>query len=84
MATNINYHDLFSLTVTDDEDVLEGGFHSATFKNIGEDDATISVNTNEWTIPSGEEFSIPFVKEDWLWNEVTIDATGTVVECVYF
>ena len=60
------------------------GFLSASFVNIGAADATLTQDGKTWTLKSGNVFNLPIPEGNQTWKAVTIDATGTTVECVYF
>lgn len=79
-----NYRGVRVVSVTDDTDTIPAGFLSATLINLGEVDATITQQENDITLPAGGTFEFPFVSEKVAWDELSIDATGTEVECAYF
>jgi hypothetical protein len=60
------------------------GFMSASFSNQGDAAASITQNNQTWTLPSGAVFNLPALEGNNGWLAVSIDATGTLVECVYY
>ena len=60
------------------------GFSQASFRNLGDNPATLTQNGNSWTLAKGEVFNIGNRKDEDAWMLVEVDASSTIVECVYF
>lgn len=82
MAT-VDFKSIDSIHVTDSTVILAEGFMCASFSNLGVVDATLTQGGKSWTLNVGAVFNLPVLSGNNGWNAVTIDATGTDVECVY-
>jgi len=60
------------------------GFKSCSFVNTGEGDGTLTQNGQSWTLPAGAVFNLPSTRDNDYWFAVSIDATGTIIEAVYY
>jgi hypothetical protein len=83
MATSI-YNNPSAIIITDDDDVVPAGSRSIAFTNTGSTNGTITMNEKTWTLIAGGTFNLPFIALNWYWGAATVDATDTVIECVYF
>jgi hypothetical protein len=64
--------------------IVPEGFANASFKNMGNASASLTQNGQTFTLGQGEVFSFGSRKDADAWMQVEVDATGTVVECVYY
>ena len=70
--------------VTDTTGAVAQGFLFASLANLGDADGSITQNGQTFTLPAGGVFNFPDMEGNNMWDTLTIDATGTEIECVYF
>jgi len=79
----VDFRSIDSIHATDEIKTLAQGFLMASFANLGVVDATLTQGSKSWTLNVGAVFNFPVLSGNNGWNAVTIDATGTDVECVF-
>lgn len=70
--------------VNNTSDSIPDGFQSASFSNLGSANATLTQNGEIFVVVGGSTFNLPIRNDNRSWYGVTIDASGTEIQCVYY
>jgi hypothetical protein len=71
-------------TVINDTSTIDNGFQCASLSNLGSASATITQNGQSFILPSGSTFNFPVREGNKSWYGLSIVATTTTVQVVYF
>jgi hypothetical protein len=82
--SNNRFYALSKVAANNEVVVVPAGFRCASIYNSGSVNATLTQNETTFTVYAGIVFNFPDIGVGSNWEETTIDATGTVVECVYY
>jgi hypothetical protein len=80
----VSIKNITTLKLTDTSGAVAEGFLSASLANLGSADGTITQNGNVITLAAGAVFNFPQQNGNNAWGALTINATGTIIECVYY
>jgi hypothetical protein len=72
------------ISATNASAVVPEGFISASFQNLGDADGTLTQDGQSITLAAGAVFNLPPLDGNITWKAVTVNGTGTNIECVYF
>jgi hypothetical protein len=81
---NVRLTGISVLNVNNATGTIADGFLSASLANLGDAEATIIQNGQSFSIPASGVFNFPVREGNLCWYGLSINATGTEVECVYF